>query len=245
MKVSVIIPTLNEEKTLEKCLQSIKNQKKKPFEIIVVDGESKDKTREIAKKNGAKVIIEKKKSIAAAKNTGAKISKGDILAFTDADSEVDSAWIERIEKNFQNKEVVCVGGPVLPKEGNLKDKTLFYLSTNLVPKILSKFGFYAFQGSNQSFLKSAFLKVGGFSEKLEYLEDNELPNRIKKEGKVIFDPKLKVHTSTRRFKKEGYLKATVRYLKAYLKIYFLKEKEVKNYPRYRELKNKIEKIKLE
>jgi len=86
-KVSIIIPTLNEEKYVEKTLLSIKAQTMKlPYEVIVSDGASKDDTLKIAKRYANKIVISKKRSPAIQRNCGAKYSKGSFLIFVDADT---------------------------------------------------------------------------------------------------------------------------------------------------------------
>ena len=89
-KISVILPTINEEKGIGKTIDSInKNYFKKnkwDLEIIVVDGDSKDKTQEIAKNKGAKVIIEKRKGYGRAYKTGMPKASGDIIVTGDADA---------------------------------------------------------------------------------------------------------------------------------------------------------------
>ena len=90
MKVSVVIPTLNEEKGIGKTIDMIKVDEFKrrgwDLEIIVVDGESKDRTREIARSKGAKVIIEPRKGYGRAYKTGLKEAKGEIIVTGDADA---------------------------------------------------------------------------------------------------------------------------------------------------------------
>jgi len=86
----VILPTLNEEKGVGKTIDSIKTDSFKKnnwnLEIIIVDGESKDKTREIAKSKGAKIIIEKRKGYGRAYKTGISKATGDIIVTGDADA---------------------------------------------------------------------------------------------------------------------------------------------------------------
>ena len=90
MKISVIMPTLNEEKGVGKTIDSIKKDifKKKNWEleIAIIDGDSKDKTQEIAKKHGAKVILEKRKGYGMAYKTGMLKASGDIIVTGDADA---------------------------------------------------------------------------------------------------------------------------------------------------------------
>ena len=90
MKVSVVIPTLNEEEGIGKTIDMIKVEEFRrrgwDLEIIVVDGESKDRTREIARSKGAKVIIEPRKGYGRAYKTGLKEAKGEIIVTGDADA---------------------------------------------------------------------------------------------------------------------------------------------------------------
>jgi glycosyltransferase involved in cell wall biosynthesis len=84
------LPTLNEEKGIGKTIDSIKREcfdkKNWNLEIVIIDGDSKDKTREIAKKKGAKIIIEKRKGYGRAYKTGLLQAKGDVIVTGDADA---------------------------------------------------------------------------------------------------------------------------------------------------------------
>ena len=90
MKTSIVLPTLNEEKGIGKTIDSINKQwfkkNKHELEILIVDGDSKDKTREIAKKKGAKIIVEKRKGYGRAYKTGLPETTGDIIVTGDADA---------------------------------------------------------------------------------------------------------------------------------------------------------------
>ncbi|EDY34745.1 glycosyl transferase, group 2 family protein, putative [Aciduliprofundum boonei T469] len=85
MKVSVIIPTLNEEESIGHVLDKIPRDPKYEWEIMIVDGNSKDKTREIAENKGARVIIEKRKGYGRAYKTGFAAATGDIIVTLDGD----------------------------------------------------------------------------------------------------------------------------------------------------------------
>jgi len=102
IKITVILPTINEEKGIGKTIESINKEyfKKKGWEleIIIVDGESKDKTCEKAKKRGAKIIIEKRKGYGRAYKTGMPKAKGEIIVTGDADATYP---FERIHKYIQ------------------------------------------------------------------------------------------------------------------------------------------------
>lgn len=232
----MIIPTLNEERRLPICLDSLAEQSFRDFEIIIVDSGSEDETVEIARKRGAKVVYEPKLGFAVAKNFGASEADGEILVFTDADSLYPRDWLARIVWQFSRKsgkDVVAVVGPIRPLERGTLHRFMFALSTEWLPRITALFGFYIAQAPNQAFRRSAFEKVGGYDERLRMLEDNELPNRIRKVGKIVFDPAVWVWSSARRYEREGYLRATLRFLGAYWKIYFQKKAAAEEYPLYR------------
>jgi glycosyltransferase involved in cell wall biosynthesis len=202
VKISVIIPAFNEEKFLGNCLFSLKEQDFKDFEIIVVDNNSTDKTAEIAKKFGAILVSEKNQGVAFARNRGAKIAKGEILVFTDADTILPKNWLLRIQKEFENdKDLVAFGGSCEFYSGPISVKlaSKFLLKPFL---ILDKFfsGGFNLMGCNMATKREAFFKVGGFNEKLKLNEDVEISYRLRKIGKVKFDPNFKVKTSGRRFR---------------------------------------------
>ena len=90
--ISIIIPTLNEEKFLPKLLNSIKEQNYKNYEIIVSDANSKDKTIEIAKRFNVKIVQGGKPAVG--RNNGAKFSVGDYLLFLDADVILPKNFLE-------------------------------------------------------------------------------------------------------------------------------------------------------
>src|SRR3989338_1361177 len=87
MFLSVIIPTINEEKSIGSTIKRVrKHLKNVRHEILIIDTDSTDKTAKIAKSLGAKVINEPKRGYGQAYKTGFKNSKGDVIATLDADS---------------------------------------------------------------------------------------------------------------------------------------------------------------
>ena len=110
MKFSFIIPVLNEEKYIAKCIYSIKKQFGEDFEIIVVDNGSKDKTVEIVNKMGVSLVYERKKGISNARNTGAKKAKGELLCFMDADGILSNNWLVEVRKTINKSNVLNLVG---------------------------------------------------------------------------------------------------------------------------------------
>lgn len=108
MKLSIILPTYNNEKTIEECLESIfrQNYSKKDFEVLFVDGGSTDKTLSIAKKYPVKILKNKKKNEEAARILGLSKVKGEIVCFIDADNVlVGKDWIEKTLEPFKEKDI--------------------------------------------------------------------------------------------------------------------------------------------
>lgn len=233
MKVSVIVPALNEENYIGVCLGSLAKQNFKDFELIVVDGYSGDRTRDIARRYKARVFLQKPRGFARAKNLGASKAKGEILAFTDADTFLPEWWLERIVGHFRDPRVVAVAGPLAPFPSGLKHELVFGFCANLLPRVTSLLKFYQFHSPNIGVRRKTFLEAGGFNPQLELLDDNELGNRLKKFGKVVWDHKLVVLTSPRRWEKGGYLKETLELLRGYLDLYLLRKGRTKYSRGYR------------
>jgi len=108
MKFSVILPTYNNERTLDECLKSIFAQKfsKKDFEVLLIDGYSEDKTLFIAKKYPVKIFMNKERNEEAARILGIKKAKGDVLCFIDADNVLDDLnWLGKMNNAFKDKTI--------------------------------------------------------------------------------------------------------------------------------------------
>jgi glycosyltransferase involved in cell wall biosynthesis len=222
--VSVIMPTLNEERYIENCLKALKNQDYKgKYEIIVADGMSKDATVKIAKKYADKVIRVKKRGIAAGRNAGAKVAKGKIFLFIDADTIAPFNLITEIAKNFR-KNVVGVACPILPLSSSLIDFLLYWIFNQFV-RVSIKIKKPKVAGACCAYRRDAFEKIGGFNEEIETLEDFDVSKRIIKFGEIKFLDSVFVLTSTRRIRKWGKVKAIIRYLELLLN-YILKGKGV-------------------
>lgn len=115
MKISVVIPVYNEEKRIKSTLEALYNNSEKPYEVIIADGCSTDKTVEIIRKKYPQVIIVRnnRKNAAAGRNVGIKRARGTVIAFTDGDCLVDKDWLKQIRIAFENNEIDGVGGKVL------------------------------------------------------------------------------------------------------------------------------------
>ncbi len=168
--VSVIIPTLNSAKFLEKTLESVSDQTYKNIEIIVVDGGSRDKTVNIARKFGARVF-KGEKGRSAQKNKGAKKASGRLLYFIDSDFVLAPELIRSAVRRLNEKSLDMIA------VHNTSDPSVSFWSK------VRKFerDFFKFDTHNISprFLtRKAFNAVGGFNEALIAGEDYDIYNRL-------------------------------------------------------------------
>ncbi|MHA1829786.1 MAG: glycosyltransferase [Candidatus Heimdallarchaeaceae archaeon] len=206
IKLSVIIPTLDEERYIEVCLKSLKSQKTNfNYEIIIVDSSKNNKTIEIAKRYADKIFKLNKRGIALARNYGAKFASGKILVFTDADCVAPEFWLQEVAKCFEEKDTVASYGPVFyEKRASLKIKSLNTI--NSVKRWSSIFNSHFPVGNNMAIRKDVFGKINGFNKNLETREDVEIFKRIKKCGKIKFNKKACILTNPRRIENENFLK---------------------------------------
>ncbi len=205
--VSVVIPTLNEEKVMRACLESLRKQDYKgEYEIILVDGYSSDKTAEIAREYCDRVLLLQPKGPGTARNYGAAQAKRDIVAFIDADCVAAPDWISRIAMNFEDNELAGLGGVLRPYHGLTLDNIMFKINSDWWLRISAKLGIYQLTGNNCAYRKEKFYEVKGFNTNVSFWEDTELSMRMKKVGKLKIDRELWVETSTRRFRQMGYPK---------------------------------------
>jgi len=201
IKISVIVPALNEEKHIKDCLDSINRQHVGyPFETIVVNGPSKDATAMFAADKGVTVLNLKEKGINIAWQMGVKMAKSEILAFTEADTVVPENWLERILGEFEkDSRVVGVVG-----QYRLKKSVFFnYVIAIFMPFFDDIFkwwtGFTTLRGTNFAVRKDALIACGGFNTMMKTYGDIELSLRLGKFGKVIYRKDLIVKTENRNF----------------------------------------------
>ncbi len=235
MKFSVIIPAYNETKNIEKAISALQKQNipRKDFEIIVINNNSTDGTYETAKKTNAdKVISEKKQGTNLARERGFEESQGEIIAFLDADSEPPSDWLKRIEKNLSKKGVAATSGPFDYEFKNWKKELDSFYTQHVLPN-LPKILYFIFKkkggiiiGGNFAVWRWALLKINGLPPLEFFGDDAAIATVISREvGEVIFDPKMKVISSPRRFEKDGFFTLASKYAWNYFKIYFKKNQE--------------------
>ena len=193
--ISVIVPTRNEEELLPRCLESFLSEKEE-LELIVVDGNSSDRSIEIAFGYTDQVIALKNSDLAAQLNAGAAIAKGDILLFLHADSMLVPGAIARLKKISTE----VVGGAF---NMHLDSSRFFYHLLSLGGNLYCRFTGTYF-GDRGIFVRSSiFKKIGGFSP-LPIMADVEFSRRLKRYGKTVL-LEGPVISSSRKFDREGAL----------------------------------------
>ena len=229
MKVSVIIPTLNEEARVETVLKSIKRQDYNgPIEIIVADGNSTDKTVSISQKYANKVVIETTRTIAAGRQAGCNAATGEYFLFVDADCIADKSWITNIMKAFRKNNAVGVYGLIIPNEGTSLERTLLSWGALIASTFLNLIGVDYLAGSNMAVRRREFEKIGGFNIYLATGEDTDLMKRIRPLGEVSFASNAIVGYALRRIREWGYPKYILFHTKNFFMSHFL-GRPAKNY----------------
>jgi glycosyltransferase involved in cell wall biosynthesis len=211
--ISVIIPTYNEEASITTCLESLGHQtlNRDEYELIVVDGNSKDRTCELARAYADEVITQTSKKVGGARNDGVLCAEGDIIATTDADCIIPSDWLEIIKNDFESHNIVQLYGTVYPIEDGIKHK-ISLMGANT----FSRIGYYTRTlyytlGCNTAFDKKAFIKAGMY-RCIDAGDDLEIARRMQKIGRVMLDDRMKVGFSMRRFQQFGTIKSVYEWL---------------------------------
>lgn len=229
-KISVAICTLNRADYLRKALKSLTEQtlETDAFEILVIDNNSTDQTKEVATEEFAhipnlKYIFEPILGLSQARNTGLKHAESQYIAYLDDDAIASPSWLEKILHAFNTVEPQpgCIGGEVAPiweapRPDWLSDGLLPFLTIvnwSKEPCVLDANKYIA--GANMSFPTALLKKIGGFSSELgrkgKQLLSNEeilIRDQLKNKGYTLFyqpDISVKHHVPTRRLAQEWFL----------------------------------------
>jgi len=198
MLISIIIPTLNEETSIEVLLQQLQYYRKKGHEVIVVDGGSCDKTVSISN-NLADKVIESKLGRAIQMNNGVISARNDVLWFLHADTLIPDTALENIQKILEKNDWGRFNVKLSGKN------ILFRVIEKMINVRSCLFGIAT--GDQGIFVKKqTFESVGCYSE-LPLMEDVELSKKLKKKSRPACI-KGALITSSRRWEQKGIL-ATV------------------------------------
>ena len=199
--LSIIIPALNEEDWLPLLLESIKSQHFNDYEIIVADANSKDKTPEIAKKYGC--IIVPGGLPAKGRNNGAKVARGDLLFFLDADTVLPAHFFEKSLREFNARKLSIASFCLRPYPKNSFEYFLINVFYNKMILVVERVLPHSAMGI--MIKKELFNKINGYDESIKLAEDHDLGRRAAKYGKFGIVKSTEILISTRRFKKDSWI----------------------------------------
>jgi len=210
-KVSVVIPTLNEEKHIGDLLLSLKNQSFKDFEIIVVDGGSSDNTVNIARKFNAQTIIKLGLKEFPSRNEGAKVASGEILLFTGADVIMLPGALKKVVNEFEknNLDGLCAFGGL--RDAPMWGEFEYYLHYSLLHLWIRVTGDLHGSTNFMAVKKERFIETDGFSDRID--GDGFFLNTFARDRKVGFLRGTKYFfASGRRMRKMGFLSFNTHFL---------------------------------
>ena len=210
-RVSIVVPCYNEEKNIGDCLESLicQDYKKNHYEIVVVDGNSTDRTRDIVKQYQAKhenirLLVNPKRTTSSNRNVGVNNAEYDYVALIDGDCIAPKDWLKTLVEGYrthreQDESIVAVGGANMPPKRESKFVEAIGVSLNT---FLGSFG--SIQGKiyeapkivpslatlNALYEKEKMLEVGLFDESLRSdAEDADFNFRLTQKGyKLLFLP---------------------------------------------------------
>jgi glycosyltransferase involved in cell wall biosynthesis len=223
---SIVIPTLNEEKLLPSLLTSLAEQTNKNFDVIVVDGSSKDKTVEAAHSfekqlQKLQVVVSPKASLPLQRNLGAKTTMGEWLIFVDADSILFPQFIERIASFVATEQPQMFTTWCRPDSEEPRDANIALLY-NMVLEMSIIFHRPFSPGPLTIVSRDAFVKLGGYDETRGYNEDVDFSIRAHKRH----IPFRLIHEtlyvwSLRRMRNQGTIKVAQQYILSALPVLLL------------------------
>ena len=219
--ISVIIPAFNEEGYLADCLSSaVARFADGAAEIIVVDNNSTDSTREIVEAfPQVTYVFEPRKGITRARQRGFDAARGEILAFIDADTRPPNGWIEQIHWYFdRHEDLACLSGPYSFYDLNGLRRLLATGWFTLAQPIYWMTG-YLIVGGNFAIRRDVLERMGGFDTSIEfYGEDVDIAKRAKRHGRVLFSRTFVMPTSGRRMQRLGFARMAFIYFANFVSI---------------------------
>ncbi|NJK40077.1 MAG: glycosyltransferase [Oscillatoriales cyanobacterium SM2_3_0] len=221
-RVSVIVPTLNEAKGLQRTLDHLKRLDPPAWEIIVVDGQSQDDTAAIAQGDmnaPVKLISCEIRRRSVQMNRGAALATGDVLCFVHGDTLVPDDLVQVIHQTLLDARIVAGGfiALITGKQTTRWGISLHnWLKTYYAPLLFRPHLFFRglrlLFGDQVIFCRpQAFTACGGFDPDLPVMEDADLCRRLVQQGRIYLVNRV-VQTSDRRVARWGAFQATVIYL---------------------------------
>ena len=218
MPMSVIIITLNEEKTLGRLMDDLKQQTAKNFEVVVVDSNSEDGTVALAKEQGEafdefKVVEMENRGVSLGRNTGAEHAQYEHLVFLDADSRIDANFIEKAQQALSDTGLKVAGGRMQAKDA--KPLVRMGIKSFDWGMLATQYLFPTAVGACIFSTKTVHNEIGGFDTRINLCEDCDYVKRASKTYRFRMIPVF-FQFDTRRLTEQGVFKTGLTYLKANL-----------------------------
>lgn len=185
MDISIVIPVLNGEKNIKRCIESLLSAlaDEKKINIFVVDNGSNDETVSILEKMNIKYSVCKGCTISKLRNIGAMSCSSELIGFVDSDCFVKNDWFKEAKKIFQENKNVAVVGRYYNVSDNPSwvEKIWFDMRKDVEGSV--RF----LPGGNMIFRRNIFEKISGFDESLATGEDYDICERVRKRGYIIYN----------------------------------------------------------
>ena len=184
---SFVVPVRDDARRLGRCLQSIGACRYPPerVEVIVADNGSEDGSPEVAAVAGARVLSLPGLRVARLRNEAARVAQGDVLAFVDADHELDAGWLEAAAEALGSDRTAAAGAPYSsPPGGTWVQRVYAGFRTHVPGRVETDW----LASGNLAIWRTRFAEIGGFDESLETCEDVDLCQRLRRAGlRVVSD----------------------------------------------------------
>ena len=199
MRLSVIIPTLNEATDLARTLASVRAQK--PYEVIVVDGGSTDATRTAAA--AADRFLTAPRGRAVQMNAGAALATGDFFLFLHADCVLDEGALDQVERCLRSPHVAagCF-------QMRIQADGILYRCIDACATARVRLTGLIYGDQGMFLRRDLFERVGGFPP-LRLMEDIFLSRALQRQGRMVV-AKSRIFVSPRRWQREGVIRQTLR-----------------------------------
>ncbi|MBV8132128.1 MAG: glycosyltransferase [Alphaproteobacteria bacterium] len=163
-RVSVVVCAYNAERTIDRCLASLAELTYPDYEVIVVNDGSSDCTLEIAERYSfCRIISQPNKGLSAARNVGAEVASGEIVAYTDSDCVADPDWLNYLVVKMEASNLAACGGPNFPPpEDTLVPAVVAVAPGGPTHVLISDEVAEHIAGCNMAFRREVLLRLGGF-----------------------------------------------------------------------------------
>jgi glycosyltransferase involved in cell wall biosynthesis len=195
--ISVIIPAHNEDGYLGETLAALQCQTYRRFEVVVVANGCQDKTVAVARGRCDRLVAVSRKNLGRARNLGARLARGALLVFLDADTLLEPAALARMAAAFSQ---TAAAGTV---KGRPDKSRLAYRLIYALKNSVHRWGLHPGSSGVMLCWKEQFMRCGGFDEGLEVRENSELLRRLMQFGSYKYLGDITATTSMRRYEQRG------------------------------------------